>query len=411
MSTDPMVTDPGHYTSHPIFSDEQWSYSRTLENGAEYSAFRYFFRYKSKANPIQDVEKGIWYLQQIVDNPDDLQPVRDRLSREAHPVFTPARLEAYYRLLHDTRTWRYQQAPESDQLAADICVDILQGLAPSEALASAQHLLGILQAKGPTPVMPTKQVRRAWLDREIRDDEIQPVYATGYAPMGYVGPDDPESWAEDIDHMIAKQDTMLAHNMRAADAEMKRHIHMPEMLDGTKIRGVAVVGGTSSDDISRAVNEAIESQDNINPHMMPHLMLSTGRVDHVPGSNSVTIGDVKVAYQGPSMFHVVGSRIGHGYRTRAAIHHLVATLQRVEMAPRVGTRIRVDVIPHRRPKKNPPQVSVDVVTQPPVGTHVDPFHDIEVAGWAVQEAVRQDWQANPKTYPDVPGEYRLEIIK
>lgn len=61
-----MVNHPAHYESHPVIKGECWDYAKYLSNGAEFSAFRYAWRYADKFNPLEDLNKAGWYLDRLV---------------------------------------------------------------------------------------------------------------------------------------------------------------------------------------------------------------------------------------------------------------------------------------------------------------------------------------------------------
>lgn len=61
-----MVNHPAHYESHPVIKGECWDYAKYLSNGAEFSAFRYAWRYADKFNPLEDLNKAGWYLDRLI---------------------------------------------------------------------------------------------------------------------------------------------------------------------------------------------------------------------------------------------------------------------------------------------------------------------------------------------------------
>lgn len=61
-----MVNHPAHYESHPVIKGECWDYAKHLCNGAEFSAFRYAWRYADKFNPLEDLNKAGWYLDRLI---------------------------------------------------------------------------------------------------------------------------------------------------------------------------------------------------------------------------------------------------------------------------------------------------------------------------------------------------------
>ena len=61
-----MVNHPAHYESHPVINGECWDYAKYLCNGAEFSAFRYAWRYADKFNPLEDLNKAGWYLDRLI---------------------------------------------------------------------------------------------------------------------------------------------------------------------------------------------------------------------------------------------------------------------------------------------------------------------------------------------------------
>ncbi|CAJ29720.1 gp37 [Corynebacterium phage BFK20] len=138
--TEDMVNHPPHYTSHPIFTGECWSYAQTLENGAEFSAFRYAFRYADKHNPVQDVEKALWYLDQIIDNFATLQPVNVRLDEGKAP-WSIERAGAIQEAIGDiSDSESFESASYADQVAAQACLEILLGLDPDRARTHLENL-------------------------------------------------------------------------------------------------------------------------------------------------------------------------------------------------------------------------------------------------------------------------------
>lgn len=61
-----MVNNPAHYTGHPVFTGECYDYAKALENGAEFSVFRYAWRWRNKFNPTEDLNKAGWYLDRLL---------------------------------------------------------------------------------------------------------------------------------------------------------------------------------------------------------------------------------------------------------------------------------------------------------------------------------------------------------
>lgn len=61
-----MVNHPAHYESHPVIKGECWDYAKHLCNGAEFSAFRYAWRYADKFNPLEDLNKAGWYIDRLI---------------------------------------------------------------------------------------------------------------------------------------------------------------------------------------------------------------------------------------------------------------------------------------------------------------------------------------------------------
>lgn len=61
-----MVNHPAHYESHPVIKGECWDFAKHLCNGAEFSAFRYAWRYADKFNPLEDLNKAGWYLDRLI---------------------------------------------------------------------------------------------------------------------------------------------------------------------------------------------------------------------------------------------------------------------------------------------------------------------------------------------------------
>lgn len=62
-----MVNHPAHYETHPVIKGECWDYAKHLCNGAEFSAFRYAWRYADKFNPLEDLNKAGWYLDRLIE--------------------------------------------------------------------------------------------------------------------------------------------------------------------------------------------------------------------------------------------------------------------------------------------------------------------------------------------------------
>lgn len=80
-----MVNNPAHYIGHPIFTGECWDYSQELENGAEFSVFRYAWRWRKKFDPLEDLNKAGWYLDRLLeryqDNRGEVNSTRTRHGR------------------------------------------------------------------------------------------------------------------------------------------------------------------------------------------------------------------------------------------------------------------------------------------------------------------------------------------
>lgn len=169
MSTDPMVVKPSHYTTHPTFKDDCWEYAQHLGNGAEFSAFKYFFRYGQKGdNLLQDTEKGIWYLEKMVDD-ERLTPVlydmpelevihiEDGGLVEMHKYLTAGRYQALLELSTDfyaryKRDGLYTGYERMQQLADQICMCIMSGIYPDRALDDADELRRLIKALPEQPV-------------------------------------------------------------------------------------------------------------------------------------------------------------------------------------------------------------------------------------------------------------------
>ena len=62
-----MVNHPAHYETHPVIKGECWDYAKHLCNGAEFSAFRYAWRYADKFNPLEDLNKAGWYIDRLIE--------------------------------------------------------------------------------------------------------------------------------------------------------------------------------------------------------------------------------------------------------------------------------------------------------------------------------------------------------
>lgn len=61
-----MVNHPAHYERHPVINGECWDYAKHLCNGAEFSAFKYAWRYADKLNPLEDLRKAGWYIDRLI---------------------------------------------------------------------------------------------------------------------------------------------------------------------------------------------------------------------------------------------------------------------------------------------------------------------------------------------------------
>lgn len=209
MSTDPQVTHPSHYTSHPIISGECWDYAQHLDNGAEFSAFKYFFRHGSKGKALQDVEKGIWYLQQIVDN-EHLQPVLQALgTKSLQQTMTRRRYAALQALHIAIDLERFARAQRVQQLAVQVCLRIMAGVDVAGALDLAEQVRDLVDKEqqliygnkvalrmeelGATPAADTKPdaidvggVSPAAVKEAVASAELGMVYPPRTLPHGRV---------------------------------------------------------------------------------------------------------------------------------------------------------------------------------------------------------------------------------
>lgn len=62
------VHHPAHYASgHPVFPGECIDYSRHMAFDIG-NAFKYLWRWDKKENPIQDLNKALWYLDDAIAN-------------------------------------------------------------------------------------------------------------------------------------------------------------------------------------------------------------------------------------------------------------------------------------------------------------------------------------------------------
>ena len=77
------VRHPRHYTSHPS-GVEVINYSRLLPFGPG-SAVKYVMRRDLKGNPIQDLDKAIWFLNDSIDSGVRYSSTRD-MQRAVRPV-------------------------------------------------------------------------------------------------------------------------------------------------------------------------------------------------------------------------------------------------------------------------------------------------------------------------------------
>lgn len=75
------VHAPKHYTDHPVFTDHEcYEYAKYLDHGAEFSAFKYAWRYGEKDNPLQDLRKAEWYVDKLISD-EASQPSQPRVMR------------------------------------------------------------------------------------------------------------------------------------------------------------------------------------------------------------------------------------------------------------------------------------------------------------------------------------------
>lgn len=86
-----MVNHPAHYESHPVIRGECWDYAKHLCNGAEFSAFRYAWRYADKFNPLEDLNKAGWYIDRLIAGDvttkyADRHPIDKRVRRDTAGV-------------------------------------------------------------------------------------------------------------------------------------------------------------------------------------------------------------------------------------------------------------------------------------------------------------------------------------
>lgn len=73
-----MVNHPPHYTTHPVFSGECWDNLQYL-TPAQYAAGKYIWRWNSKADPTENLEKALWYLAKGLDLAEDGYHTPERL--------------------------------------------------------------------------------------------------------------------------------------------------------------------------------------------------------------------------------------------------------------------------------------------------------------------------------------------
>lgn len=264
MSTDPQVNHPTHYVSHPIISGECWTYAQALDNGAEFSAFKYFFRHGGKGKALQDTEKGIWYLQQMVDN-EHLQPVLNAWAEidgtDPHQAMSSRRAAALQALRKDIDLERFARAQRVQQLAVQVCILIMEGVDIAGALDMAER---------------------------VRD-------------------------------LIANEDKMLNDNKVALRREALFSVD-------TKPDSI-VVGGISPVEVKEVVADAVATPADLGM-VYPPLTLKHGTVHRKSGATNILhTGRVQVVYRGDNPGNVVGHTPGgRGMRTRAAIDHLINVL-------------------------------------------------------------------------------------
>lgn len=329
MSTDPQVIHPSHYNTHPIISGECWDYAQHLDNGAEFSAFKYFFRHGSKGKALQDVEKGICYLQLIVDN-EHLQPVLSAWAAidgtDPHQALSSRRAAALQALRKDIDLERFARAQRVQQLAVQVCILIMEGVDHAAALDLAEQV------------------------RDLVDKEQQMIY----------------------DNKVALRREELG---ATPAAESFTHVDTkPDAID---------VGGVSPAAVKEAVADAEQGMV-YPPRTLPH-----GRVWRNPNSiHTLHVGHVKVIYQGDNPGNPVGHTPGGwGMRTRAAIDHLIHVLGLIKgIAP--GTHLIIHV---RTGSRKSPAVlkCTDNLTQED-GAPVKPYNDIQAALWGIQYAMSLD---------------------
>jgi len=103
-----MVNHPDHYNTGDI---ECITAIRYLPFSAG-SAVKYLWRYEHKQNPIQDLQKARWYINQIMewndsDDINDVYIIHERPPREIMPIDLMAKIKVHFKYntkLHDIIT-------------------------------------------------------------------------------------------------------------------------------------------------------------------------------------------------------------------------------------------------------------------------------------------------------------------
>ncbi|ATW62952.1 nucleotide kinase [Corynebacterium phage phi674] len=337
MSTDPQVNHPTHYVSHPIISGECWTYAQALDNGAEFSAFKYFFRHGGKGKALQDTEKGIWYLNQMIDNPElqavnhaleTMDKMHDFTASDLAEVMTARRFKAMVQFNADIDLELYAGAREAAQLAVNVCKEILRGIDIAGALDMAER---------------------------VRD-------------------------------LIANEDKMLNDNKVALRREALFSVDAkPDYI---------VVGGISPVEVKEAVADAVATPADLGM-VYPPLTLKHGTVHRKSGATNILhTGRVQVVYRGDNPGNVVGHTPGgRGMRTRAAIDHLINVL---DLAAGIKPGAGMTLHCHTGTRRNRPVFNYhDNVTNKD-----DPFtpvyNDVQAALWGIEHAMFLDWEDSKK---------------
>lgn len=348
MSTDPQVTHPSHYTSHPIISGECWDYAQHLDNGAEFSAFKYFFRHGSKGKALQDVEKGIWYLQQIVDN-EHLQPVLNVWAvidgTDPQHTMSSRRAAALQALRKDIDLEKFARAQRVQQLAVQVCLLIMEGVDHAAALDLAEQVRDLV-AK----------------EQQMSSDnkEQQMIY----------------------DNKVALRREELGTIPTAKSFTHVDTLHKEEQETNTAEQGTVYP-----------------------PRTLPH-----GRVWRKANNiSTLHVGNVKVIYQGDNPGNMVGHTPGGwGVRTRAAIDHLIHVLGLIKGVDPKGSHLIIQV--HTGYRKAPAVLTYTDKLKQTDGAPVQPYNDVQAALWGIQYAMSVDHEDEKKLDNPHFGEMHMYML-